>query len=208
MRRRNDWQLVWGVAVLCLLLGLAGSSAQKKLRALLFLNAHQVQVGDWVFRSGVSADSQLIKSLSQSRFSHVGMVVQTQPQIWIAHATTDDDPAWPNQVLLTPLTEFAAVERADAVAIARPRFLSAEQRAATARHVAARRGQAFVMVAREKSPFYCTTLLLDAVQQQNPSFQPKWRHLDVPVFRGNYLFPEEFLLFDLEWIDRSMAVVE
>ncbi|MDO4769034.1 MAG: YiiX/YebB-like N1pC/P60 family cysteine hydrolase [Brachymonas sp.] len=207
MLRRYRVFVLWLIAALLVPLALAGSASQKKLRALLLQHPHKVQVGDWVFRSGVSADSRLIKSVSHSRFSHIGMVVQTQPQIWIAHATTDDDPARPNQVLITQLAEFAAVERADAVAIARPRFLNAEQRTATARHVAARQGQAFVLSAREKSPFYCTTLLLDAVQQQMPSFQPQWHYLDVPVFRGHYLFPQAFLPFDLEWIDHSLAVV-
>lgn len=207
MLRRYRVFVLWLVLALLVPWALAGSASQKKLRALLLPHMHAVQVGDWVFRSGVSADSRLIKSLSHSRFSHIGMVVQTQPQIQIAHATTDDDPARLNQVLITPLAEFAAVERADAIAIARPRFLSAEQRAATARHVAARQGRAFVLSAREKSPFYCTTLLLDAVQQQMPSFQPQWHYVDVPVFRGQYLFPQAFLPFDLEWIDHSVAVV-
>lgn len=207
MLRRLTHLTLWIVAGLFVLFVLAGSASQKKLRALLLHNAHLVQEGDWVFRSGVSADSRLIKSLSQSRFSHIGMVVQAQPQIWIAHATTDDDPAQPNQVLISSLADFSAIERADAIAIARPRFLNPGQRAAAARHVVARQGQAFVMTSREKSPFYCTTLLLDAVQQQQANFQPKWRYLDVPVFRGYYLFPEEFLRFDLEWIDHSVAVL-
>lgn len=123
------------------------------------------------------------------------MVVQTQLQIRIAHATTDDDLTQPNQVLISSLADFSAIERADAIAIARPRFLSIEQREASARHMAARKGQAFVLSAREKSPFYCTTLLLDAVRQQMPGFQPRWHYLDVPVFRGYYLFPQAFLFF-------------
>ena len=87
-------------------------------------NPHQLQVGDWIFRSGHHADSLLIKRLSHSNFSHVGIVVQTQPTVQIAHATTDDNANLPDQVLLTPLHEFLSPKMADAVAVARPRFLS------------------------------------------------------------------------------------
>ncbi|MFC2418053.1 MAG: hypothetical protein ACFNQI_08945, partial [Eikenella corrodens] len=87
-----------------------------------------LQEGDWVFRHGTATDSRLIRELSRSRFSHIGIVVQTQPEVWIAHATTDDDPAHPNQVLLTPLAEFAAPRLSRQTAYVRPRFLSPEQR--------------------------------------------------------------------------------
>ncbi|CRZ19359.1 YiiX/YebB-like N1pC/P60 family cysteine hydrolase [Kingella kingae] len=97
-------------------------------------NPHQLQVGDWIFRSGHHADSLLIKRLSHSDFSHVGIVVQTQPSVQIAHATTDDNADLPDQVLLTPLHEFLSPKMADAVAVARPRFLSPAQRAQTAQY--------------------------------------------------------------------------
>ena len=75
--------------------------------------ARALQPGDWVFRSGVSADSRLIRHLSGSAYSHIGIVTQTAPQVLVAHATTDDDPARPDQVLITPLADFAAVGRAE-----------------------------------------------------------------------------------------------
>ena len=79
-----------------------------------------LQEGDWVFRHGTATDSRLIRELSRSRFSHIGIVVQTQPEVWIAHATTDDDPAHPNQVLLTPLAEFATPQPKPAAPSASP----------------------------------------------------------------------------------------
>lgn len=56
--------IFWLIASLLVPLALVGSVSQKKLRALLLQHAHEVRVGDWVFRSGISADSRLIKSLS------------------------------------------------------------------------------------------------------------------------------------------------
>ena len=49
--------------------------------------AGALQPGDWVFRSGVSADSRLIRHLSGSAYSHIGIVIQTAPQVLVAHAT-------------------------------------------------------------------------------------------------------------------------
>ena len=78
--------------------------------------------------------------------------------------------------------------------------MTAEQRTASAHYAAARKGQAFALAAREKNPFYCTTLLLDAIWKQAPAFAPQWQYLDVPVFRGEYLFPQAFLQADLDWV--------
>lgn len=159
-----------------------------------------LQEGDWVFRHGTATDSRLIRELSRSRFSHIGIVVQTQPEVWIAHATTDDDPAHPNQVLLTPLAEFAAPRLSRQTAYARPRFLSPEQRHASARHAAAQAGRPFRLTARAEQPYYCTILLLDAVRTQAPAFNPPWQNIDLAVFRGEYLFPEAFAQSDIEWL--------
>ena len=125
--------------------------------------------------------------------------------VLIAHATTDDEPARPHQVLISALADFAAARRADGLAVVRPRFLNARQRAATAHYAAARRGHAFLLKPRGNNPFYCTTLLLDAIRQQNAAFQPQWQYLDVPVFRGDYLFPQVFLQADVDWIHADMA---
>ena len=151
--------------------------------------ARALQPGDWVFRSGTSADSRLIQRLSGGAYSHIGIVIQTAPQVLVAHATTDDDPARPDQVLITPLADFAAAGRATAVAVARP--------------AAARAGQPFRLTAEGDRPLYCTTLVLEAVRQQAPGFAPAWQTVNAPVFGGRYLFPQAFALADVEWIAAS-----
>ncbi|WP_172424493.1 hypothetical protein AAHN93_08215 [Vandammella animalimorsus] len=170
------------------------------LRPAIVAAPTDMQVGDWVFRGGVSSDSRWIRMLSGGSFSHVGVVVQTVPSVLIAHATTDDDPVRPDQVILTAWEDFASADRADRLAVARPRFMSAAQREASAHHVAARAGQRFVLAGRDAAPLYCTTVLLDAVQAQAPHFKPEWQRLDVPVMRGEYLFPKALAQADLQWL--------
>lgn len=168
----------------------------------LLPDTSRLQAGDWIFRSGVSVDSRFIKRISHSPYSHIGMVVQTDPHIVVAHATTDDDPNLPNQVLLTPLADFAAADKADAVAVARPRFLNASQRRQSADYAARLQGKPFVLDERNHQPFYCTHVVLDAVRRHAPQFNPKWQYLDIAVFRGEYLFPEAFTHEDIAWIYR------
>ena len=149
-----------------------------------------LQEGDWVFRHGTATDSRLIRELSRSRFSHIGIVVQTQPEVWIAHATTDDDPAHPNQIIESDYAAYTAPAIADKTAVARPAFLSADERRAIAAQAAARLGEPFRLVPREKNPNYCTTLIHDALTILRPDLHARWRHIDLPLLGGDYLFPQ------------------
>ena len=59
------------------------------------------------------------------------------------------------------------------------------------------------LAARDRQPYYCTLLLLEAVRPHAPQFSPQWQYLDMAVFRGEYLFPEAFMHENVEWIYRS-----
>lgn len=163
-------------------------------------NHIRLQQGDWVFRGGVGVDSRLIQHLSQSEFSHIGMVVATKPHILIAHATTDDDPKRPNQVLITQLDDFIAPNRAQNFAVARPIFLNAQQRLQAASYASQQVGKPFIIDTQAEPHFYCTMLILNAVYTQTLDFNPKWQYLDVAVFQGNYLFPQAFTQEKIQWI--------
>lgn len=203
MAGKSDFKrfFVWAVCILGAGCFLHSSSVVR--RALPLPSASLLQAGDWVFRSGTGGDSEVIRRLSQGVYSHVGMVVQTEPVVWVAHATTDDDPQRLNQVLLTPLHEFLSPERADAVAVARPRFLTVQQRAASAVYARSQLGRPFVLAARGEGAFYCTLLLTEAVAQQGVVLPVQWQQVDVAVFRGAYLFPQGLLQADLDWVYRA-----
>ena len=86
-------------------------------------------VGDWVFRAGTGRESALIRYLDGGEYSHIGIVVAVAPEIRIVHATTDDDPARPNQVIASSFSEFSAPPLAGKIAAARPVFLNEDERA-------------------------------------------------------------------------------
>lgn len=126
-------------------------------------------VGDWVFRAGTGRESALIRHLDDGEYSHIGIVIAVSPEIRIAHATTDDDPAHPNQVINSSLAEFAAPRLAGKIAAARPVFLNESERAQLAAAVARHLGEPFHLTAREQSPRYCTTIIYDALIALRPS---------------------------------------
>lgn len=152
----------------------------------------ELAVGDWIFRSGTSTDSRVIRQLSGSDYSHIGMVVTSGPQVLIVHASTDDQPEHPDQVLLSSLEEFTHPRLAHSFAIARPTFLDPQQKQDIAQALLAQRGQAFVIQPRGVPHRYCTTLLADAIRTQAADFDPSWSPVDLAFFRGDYLFPRAF----------------
>lgn len=161
-------------------------------------------VGDWVLRSGTSTESQLIQTLSNSEFSHIGMVVSLQPEPVIVHATTDDEPQRANQVLSTQLSDFIDPKLAHNFAIVRPRFLSAQDNQLAAQQLLQHVGQPFVLAARDSEHRYCTTLLVDALQHAGIAFQPQWQQINAPLLSGEYLFPSAFANYpDIEWLYHS-----
>ncbi|HHX06021.1 MAG TPA: hypothetical protein GX732_07820, partial [Pseudomonas sp.] len=114
-------------------------------------------VGDWVFRSGTSRESHLIQTLSNSDFSHIGMVVSLHPEPIIVHATTDDDPQRSNQVLSSTLNEFIDPQLAGSFAIARPTFVRAEEQQQAALWLSKQLRKPFVLAERSHPHLYCTT---------------------------------------------------
>ena len=198
-----------GIAILlCVVLGLSAVLyiAQAPAARLAFSTANlpPLAVGDWVFRAGTSAESRLIQTLSDSEFSHIGMIVSLQPEPLIAHATTSDDPQRTNQVLSSPLAEFIDPKLARHFAIARPSFLTAQENQQAAQQLLQQLGQPFVLAERSSEHLYCTTLLADALQHSASSFQPQWQQINAPLLSGEYLFPSAFANYpEIEWLYHS-----
>lgn len=162
-----------------------------------------LQLGDWVFRHGTSLESHVISQASDSAFSHIGMVVALQPQVMIAHATTSDHATLKNQVLLSTWDEFATPRLANRLAIARPQFLSPAQQQRIVARVKQQIGQPFVLQDQNRPHLYCTTLLANAIAHEHPAFAPRWQHMQQPLAKGLYLYPQAFAEYPkLEWIVR------
>lgn len=160
-----------------------------------------LKIGDWIFRQGTAIDSLLVKQLGGGEFSHIGMIISVAPEVKIIHATTDDFENRPSQVLISTLDEFISPDLAQTYAIARPIFLTDEQKQQVADMLQTKLGEKFVLASREAPHLYCTTLLYDAIIQVMPDFNVEWQHSDFALFYGNYLYPNAFAKYkDLIWI--------
>ncbi len=152
----------------------------------------QLQVGDWVLRMGTTADSRIIRHVGKGRFSHLGVVVRTKPELMVIHATTDDGYDKKNQVLLTKLSEFLSPKLAQYYAIVRPNFITAEIKKKIGLALQKRQGEAFVLADKSQANLYCTTLIEQEIKKYKPAFKPQWQQIDVALFEGKYLFPDAF----------------
>lgn len=175
---------------------LNSNSQPQILNSINLKTLPELQKGDIIFRQGMGADSLLISKLSQSPYSHIGLIVETEP-ILVLHATTDDEPKMPNQVLLSSLEDFARLAKQIAI----KRYdLSEAQREQIAAAALKFKGRAFVL-SPEKDGFYCTSLIESAYKGVLDLNLSKQR-LEIPALSGYYLLPKAF--FD----DNNSVLIE
>lgn len=164
---------------------------QPGLRPEALSSCPQLEVGDIVLRQGMGADSVVIAEVSGGSYSHVGMVARVEPQVVIIHAATTDlpDPRLHNQVIESSLDEFAA----KAVRLAVKRYaLNATERREIALYLESMLGEPFVLDG-QKGSLYCSTLVQRALSPYLPLEGIDYNYVELPVFTGWYLFPEQFM---------------
>ncbi|MGX3045554.1 YiiX/YebB-like N1pC/P60 family cysteine hydrolase [Helicobacter sp. T3_23-1056] len=145
--------------------------------------------GDIIFRKGTNQESALIASISKSHFSHIGIIVSTNPLL-IAHATTDDNPTKQNQVIISSGYDFIS----QAILIGTKRIpLKPPLQDKIAKYALAQEGKDFVLSA-DKNALYCTTFVRDAIRYASPSFAKQYDSTrEVFAFMGGkYLLPSAF----------------
>ena len=157
------------------------------------LNLPELEVGDWVVRMGTVNDSRWISYLGNSEYSHIGMIVAIEPKVLVIHATTDDGEIGSDQVIISELDRFLSPALAKKGAIIRPLFLDSMKKKQIVSTIWKQRGKPFILASKDKYHLYCTTLLLDSIQHSHPSFQPRWTKINIPLFEGEYLFPQSFV---------------
>ncbi len=153
----------------------------------------KLSIGDLVFRMGTVTDSKVIAYASDSRYSHIGVVVETTPQIMVVHATTSDHEETPDQVLYSPISDFWSEEQALSGAAAKISFLSEDEKLRLAQALKKHIGEKFLLDTRENPHLYCSTLIYDEIVKIHPEFSLEWKKIELPVVRGEYLFPQNFL---------------
>lgn len=172
------------------------------LYTLSFTHAIQLEIGDIVLRTGTTVDSLVIQKLANVQYSHIGVITQISPEVIVVHATTDDDPNKPNQVLATKFDTFVSPKFAKNFLIIRPNFLSTIEKNIFATEIANKTGHAYILKNQQEENLYCTTLLEQPLLKLRPTIQLKWHAINLGPFQGDYLFPDTFM--DIE----GMTVIQ
>lgn len=158
-----------------------------------------LKIGDIVLREGIGTDSAVIKMLSNSPYSHIGLVIATNPTI-ILHATTDDDKNKPNQVLLSSFEAFlrqargVAIKRFDIDDKAREQ-IALESSAWLQKPFELKPLNAIEVAESsiyDEKPIYCTTLI-EAILAPYATLNVEYQYVNMPILKGYYLFPKAFL---------------
>ena len=156
-----------------------------------------LEVGDVVFRMGVSADSAIIAQVSNSAFSHVGMVASVEPEVMIVHATTDDVALQQDQVIVSSLSFFTSLS--SRFAVKRYELTETEKEVITA-FLYHNVGKDFVL-SGHKDDLYCSTLVTRTLGLVRDVSYLRFSFVDVPVLGGLYLFPQTI------FTDRHSALI-
>lgn len=149
-------------------------------------NLPKLKIGDIIFRQGIGYDSAVISEISDSIYTHIGMVVCTNP-IMILHASTNDDGERLNQVILATLESFLLHSKNIAI---KRYYLTDAQREQIARDAHKWIGKPFVL-GIDSNALYCSTLILYMLSPYI-KFSLPYTTLDMVIFKGDYLFPKAF----------------
>ena len=181
----RHWLLLGGCALLLVLLPAANDVRPTGLLLPLLPPLPKLQIGDLVFRQGLGQDSALICALSESAYSHVGMVVEVTPEVLVVHATTDDDHSRPDQVIVSTLAAY--VHQGRRLLIKRYP-LTARQKHQVQQSLWAQQGKPFMLTGK-RDELYCSTLVSRVLA---PFIEPRWPYSQVQMvgFSGEFLFPE------------------
>lgn len=186
---------VYKIALKCLIVILAISIFYfypKNSARFNLENLPKLEVGDLVFRKGDVLDSIIISQKSNFKYSHIAIIIQTNP-ILILHASTNDFKDKKDQVVISTFDEF--LSHALDFGIARINFLDTSEKKKLVKSLYKRAGSKFVLKAKGEENLYCTTILEQEISKFT-NFNPNYTYVNTPFFQGEYLFPKAFWLYD------------
>ena len=146
---------------------------------------NDVKEGDLILRQGLDLDSSIISFMSDSKFSHIGIINSTEP-LTVLHATTNDKESQ-NKATIQDMRDF--LKESKNIKILR---LKADEKTRLNILKEARKhlGRAFVL-SSDKDKFYCTTFLEESIKAYF-DIELKYTDVDFSLFKGKYLFPQSF----------------
>ncbi|MSN96826.1 hypothetical protein F1B92_06560 [Campylobacter sp. FMV-PI01] len=157
-------------------------------------NIPNLEVGDLIFRHGNTIDSIIISNKSDFKYSHVGVIIKTEP-ILIIHATQKEND---DKVSIITLNEF--LNNATDFGIARVKFINDKNRIFFINDLKNSFGKKFVLSKKGDENLYCTTLIENSLSKIS-KFEPIYQDIDFMFIDGKYLFPAGI------WYDKNIEIL-
>lgn len=177
--------------------GLGGSTPLRKPNPMAGYSlaelSQKLRVGDMILRQGVSWESRMIRQIDGSNYSHIAYVTQTNPEVWVVHAATDEVPGKKYQVVKEKLTGFLSAKNAEGYAAYRPDFMSVSDRELAASELEKMQGQPFILASQNQPHRYCTTIIRQVIHKRYPSYNPAWKNISYKNQQGTYLTPSAMI---------------
>lgn len=150
----------------------------------------ELEVGDVILRMGVGVDSVVIAKLSNSKFSHVGIISQVHPEIMVTHATTADDATSAfDGVIKIKLANF--VSQSERLAIVRYEQLPKASQEQIQSYLSSQEGKPFIL-STDSNALYCSNLVLSALKD-HVKLKIEPQQVQLALFQGPYIMPQAFL---------------
>ncbi|MGN0902593.1 MAG: hypothetical protein ACI4M9_04835, partial [Succinivibrio sp.] len=98
-----------------------------------------------------------------------------------------------NQVITVPLSDFFADNLAKHGLVLRFKSASDEFLDSIVEGVLSHTGESYIVDTVQSPHLYCTTLIYDEIKKIKPEFDLTFQTLHLPMFNGDYLFPQAFI---------------
>lgn len=147
-----------------------------------------LEEGDFIFREGTEFVSDVVRSLDNDLYSHVGMVTYEEGAWKVIHATPDEIGDGFSGVVIDSIEFFLAKERSDHFAIYRVKNKGVIAQSAT-QFARLQQGVPFHYDVAQGT--YCTRLIYDAYQAADLDLEVEFSAIRAPMVSGDYLFPSQ-----------------
>ncbi len=161
------------------------------------VDATGLRNGDLIFREGPSFNSKVVKSMSDSQFSHVGMIYRSKGKWMVVHAVPDESESHETDyVKCEPIESFLDPTKAKSAKFMRVKCNN--QQALNAVRYAISKANDKTLFdndydLNDTTRLYCTELVCQAYKHQGIDLVPKINKISVFGKEKEVIFPVDLL---------------
>lgn len=146
--------------------------------------------GDLIFREGNEAISDIVLTMDNGRFSHVGMLAKQEDKWVVIHSTPSEVEGRVDGVVIDPINFFTSPQRSQHYAVYRVEATD-DQREHAVHWARSQEGTPFSVLSPEG--IYCTALVWKAWMSAGVDLEAQFTHMAIPLAGGDFLLPSGLL---------------